>query len=78
MRPNKLLEIRIAIQNYISPRERKRERERIITAESTKLLSFIQGVGESDDNFLARHKEACIRIKLFSEMTENLQFSSQA
>ena len=47
-------------------------------AERSKLLSFIQGVRESDDNFLARHKEACIGIKVISEKTENLQFSSQA
>ena len=42
---------RLAIQNYISPKER------VVTAEKAKFLSVIQGVGESDDNFLARLRE---------------------
>ena len=41
-------DISLAIQNYISPKER------VVTAERAKFLSVIQGVGESDDNFLAR------------------------
>ena len=44
-------DIRLAIQNYISPKER------VATAERAKLLSVIQGVGESDDDFLARLRE---------------------
>ena len=46
-----LKEIRQAIQNYISPKER------VETAERAKILSVVQGVGESDDNFLARLRE---------------------
>ena len=42
---------RLAIQNYISPKER------VVTAERAKFLSVIQGVGESDDDFLARLRE---------------------
>ena len=38
-------DIRFAIQNNISPKER------VVTAEKAKFLSVIQGVGESDDNF---------------------------
>ena len=44
-------EIRLAIQNYISPKER------VVTAERAKFLSVVQGVGKSDDNFLARLRE---------------------
>ena len=44
-------DIRLAIQNYISPKER------VVTAERTKFLSVIQSVGESDDDFLARLRE---------------------
>ena len=44
-------DIRLAIQNYISPIER------VLTAERAKFLSVIQGVGVSDDNFLARLRE---------------------
>ena len=44
-------DIRLAIQNYISPKER------VVTAERAKFLSVIQGVGESDDDFLARLRE---------------------
>ena len=56
MRPKKLLdtpfkEIRLSIQNYISPKER------VVTAEKAKILSVVQGVGESDDDFLARLRE---------------------
>ena len=43
-------DIRLAIQNYIS-------KERVVTAERAKFLSVIQGVGESDDDFLARLRE---------------------
>ena len=47
-------DIRLAIQNYISPKER------VVTAKRVKFLSIIQGVGESEDNFLARiREEAC-------------------
>ena len=46
-------DIRLAIQNYISPRER----ERVVTAERANILSVIQGVGESDDDFLSRLRE---------------------
>ena len=47
-------DIRLKIQNYISPQER------LVTAEKTKFLSVIQGVGEYEDNFLARlREEAC-------------------
>ena len=53
MSPKKLLdtpfkEIRQAIQNYFSTKER------VGTAERSKFLPAVQGVGESDDNFLAR------------------------
>ena len=107
-------DIRLAIQNCISPKER------VVTAERAKFLSAIQGVGESDDNFLARlreearycdfeklktaanpeeelvkikfisglrHPEAKLRLldgikakpaMLVTEMTESLQFRSQA
>ena len=44
-------DIRLAIQNYISPKER------VVTAETAKILFVIQGVGESDDDFLARLRE---------------------
>ena len=44
-------DIRLAIQNYLSPKER------VVSAERAKFLSKIQGVGESDDNFLARLRE---------------------
>ena len=44
-------DIRFAIQNYISPKER------VVTAERAKFLSVIQGVGESGDDFLARLRE---------------------
>ena len=45
-------DIRLAIQNYISLKER------VVTAERAKLLSVILGVVESDDDFLA-----CLREK---------------
>ena len=41
-------DIRLAIQRYNSPKER------VLTAKKTNFLSLIQGVVESDDNFLAR------------------------
>ena len=44
-------DIILAIQNYISPKER------VVTAERTKFLSVIQSVGESDNDFLARLRE---------------------
>ena len=44
-------EIRQAVQNYISPKER------VETAERAKFLSVVQGVGESADDFLARLRE---------------------
>ena len=119
MSPEKLLDtlfkqIRLAIQNYISPKER------VVTAERAKFLSVVQGVGESEDDFLARLREEArycdfeklktvtnpeeelVKIKFISglrdpeaklrlldgiktkptmslsEMTENLQFRSQA
>ena len=46
-------DMRSVIQNYVSPKERA------IKAERAKFLSVIQGVGESDGDFLARlRKEA--------------------
>ena len=56
MSPKKLLdtpfkEIRLAIQNYISPKER------VVTVERAKFLSIVQGIGESGDDFLARLRE---------------------
>ena len=56
MSPKKLLdtlfkEIRQAIQNYVSPKER------VESAERAKFLSAVQAVGESDDDFLARLRE---------------------
>ena len=56
MSPKKFLdtpfkEIGQAIQNYISPKER------VETAERAKFLSVVQGVGESDDDFLAHLRE---------------------
>ena len=44
-------DIRLATQNYISPKER------VVTAERAKFLSVIQDLGESDDDFLARLRE---------------------
>ena len=44
-------DIRLSIQNYNSPKER------IVTAEWAKFPSVIQGLGESDDDFLARLRE---------------------
>ena len=44
-------DIRLAISNYISPKER------VVTAERAKFQSVIKGVGESDDDFLARLRE---------------------
>ena len=60
MSPKKLLEtpfkeIRQAIQNYISPKER------VETAERAKFLSVVQGVGEFDDDFLsAPHRKSTL------------------
>ena len=56
MSPIKLLdtpfkEIRQAIQNCISPKER------VETAERAKFLSVLQGVGEPDDDFLVLLRE---------------------
>ena len=59
-------DIRLAIQNYISPRER------VVTAERAKFLSVIQGVGESDDDFLARIREEA-RYCDFEEVTMTLK-----
>ena len=44
-------DIRLAIQNYISLKER------VVAAERPKFLSAIQSIGESDDDFLARLRE---------------------
>ena len=44
-------ESRLVIQNYISLNER------VITAERTKFLSIVQGVGKFDDDFLARRRD---------------------
>ena len=44
-------DIRLAVQIYISPKER------VLMAERAKFLSVIQGVVESDDNLLARLRE---------------------
>ena len=44
-------DIKLALKNYISPKER------IVTAERAKFLSVIQGVAESDDDYLARLRE---------------------
>ena len=44
-------DIRLAIQSYLSPKDR------VVTAERAKILSAIQGVGESDNKFLARLRE---------------------
>ena len=105
-------DIRLAIQNYISPKGR------VVTAERAKFLSVKEGVGESDDDFLARlgeearycdfgelktaanPEEELVKMKFISglseaklrlldgikakpamsvnEMTESLQFRSQA
>ena len=51
--PRKLIDtlykdIRLAIQSFISPKER------VVTAERAKFLSVIRGVGDSDNKFLAR------------------------
>ena len=56
MSPKKLLdtpfkEIRQAIKTIFSPKER------VETAEKAKFLSVVQGVVESDDDFLARLRE---------------------
>ena len=44
-------DIRLAIENYVSPKER------VVTAKRANFLSIIQGVGESDDDFLALLRE---------------------
>ena len=44
-------DIRLTIPNYISPKER------VVTAERAKFLSVLQGVGESDNDFLARLRD---------------------
>ena len=44
-------DIRLAIQNYVSPKER------VVTAERAKFRSVIQGVGDSHNDFLARLRE---------------------
>ena len=56
MSPKKLLDtllkgIRKSIQNFMSTKER------IKMEENAKFLSVVKGVGESDDNFLARLRE---------------------
>ena len=56
MGPGNLIEasnkdINLAIQSYISPKER------VVTAEGAKFLSVIQCVEESDDDFLAPLRE---------------------
>ena len=70
MSPNKLLdtpykEIRQAIQNYIFPKEG------VETAEWDKFLSVVQGVGEFDDDFLARLREEarCFDFEKFKTVT---------
>ena len=70
MSPKKMLdtlfkEIRQAIQNDISPKER------VETAERAKFLSVVQGVGESDDNFLAslREEARCCYFKKLKTVT---------
>ena len=75
MRPRNLIDtpykdIRLAIQNYISPKER------VVTAERAKFLSVIQGVGESDDDFLVRRRlpanpeEELVKIKFISGLRD--------
>ena len=49
---NPFKDIRLAIQSFISPKER------VVKAERAKFLSVIQSVRDSNDNFLARHREA--------------------
>ena len=44
-------DIRLAIQNCISPKER------VVTTDRDKFLSVLKGVGDSDDDFLARLRE---------------------
>ena len=44
-------DIRLAIQNYISPKER------VVTAEGAEFLSVIKGVVESDNDFFAGLRE---------------------
>ena len=44
-------DIRLAIQSYITPKER------IVSAEKSNFLPVIQSVGESDHSFLARLRE---------------------
>ena len=44
-------DIRLAIQNYISPKKRA------VTSERAKILSVLQSGGESDDDYLARLRE---------------------
>ena len=40
-------DIRLAVQNFVSPKER------VVKAEWSNFLSVIQGVGESDNHFVA-------------------------
>ena len=60
----------MAIQNYFSPKER------VVTAERAKFLSVIQVVGESDDDFLARHREEArycdLKLKTANNTEEKL------
>ena len=44
-------DIRLAIQNYISPKQR------VLTLEKSKFVSLIQVVVESEHNFIARLRE---------------------
>ena len=57
-------EIRQAIQNYIS------QKERVETAEKAKFLPIVQGVGESDDDFLARLREEARYCDLEEELVK--------
>ena len=64
-------DIRLAIQNYISPKKR------VVTAERAKFMSVIQGVGESDDNFLERRRDEArycdfTKLKTASNLEEEL------
>ena len=76
-------DIRLAIQICISPKER------VITTERAKVLTVIQGVGGSDDEFISDLRDSEAKLRLLdgikakpgmsvTEMTESLQFRSQA
>ena len=54
MSPRNLIDTPTKTSNW---RSYKSPKERVVTAERAKFLPIIQGVGESDDDFLSRLRE---------------------